>query len=177
MSIPEEILNNIFNSWKNCKNNQTIIENVSNIKYIFNSDNGDNTEKCTKKTLLIDKCSNLDIKINEKYNHILILNSNNIILKLDSGLISGLTMINTKNITVQLKNNNINYSEISNSDNCIFVYDKLSSNDSYINTFYSYNLNFIIQDEYIFKKFITNQSLFSINEKYYIYNDELKKLN
>jgi hypothetical protein len=170
--MSRNILENIFNSWKNCKNNQTIIENVSNLKYIFQSE----TESI-KKTLIIDRCYNLEISIVDKINHILILNSNNILLNLKNGLVSGLTLINTKNNTIKINNNNINYSELSNTENCNFIYDNISSNNSYINTYFSYNLNFIINDTLIFKKFLTNQSLFSYNEKFYINNHELKKIN
>ena len=170
--VSRDILENIFNSWKTCKNNQTIIENISNSDIKFKSDIDH-----IKKTLIIDKCSYLNIDITDKFNHILILNSHNIILNLRNGLVSGLTLINTKNNTIKIDNNYVNYSEISNSENCIFIYDKISSNNSYINTNFSYNLNFIINEQYFFKKFITNQSLFSINERYYIHNLELKQLN
>lgn len=169
--MSREIFDNIFNCWKICKNNQIIIENISNSKINFNSE-----ENSIKKTLIIERCSNLYIDINDKFNHILLLNCNNILLSLKNGLVSGLTLINTKFNTIKI-DNNINYLEISNSDNCIFVYNTISSNNSYINTYFSHNINFIITDQYIFKKFITNQSLFSINEKFYIDNLELKKLN
>lgn len=170
--ICRDILENIFNSWKTCKNNQIIIENISNSKYVFNL-----KEESIKKTLIIDRCSYLNIDIINKFNNILILNSNNIVLNLKNGLVSGLTLINTKNNTIKIDNNYVNYAEISNTEDCIFIYDKISSNNSYINTFFSFNLSFIINEQYYFKKFITNQSLFSINEKYYIHNLELKKLN
>jgi hypothetical protein len=170
--MSQEIFDNIFNSWKTCKNNQIIIENISNSKYLF-----DRNEESIKKTLIIDKCSYLNIDIVDKFNHILILNSNNIFINIKNSLVSGLTLINTKNNTIKIDNNYVNYYEISNTEDCIFIYDKISSNNSYINTIFSYNLNFIISDKYFFKKFITNQSLFSINERYYIHNLELNKLN
>jgi len=169
--MSREIFDNILNSWKICKNNQIIIENITNLKYLFESN-----KESIKKTLIIDKCSYLNIDIKDKFNHIFILNSNNIILNLKNGLVSGLTLINTRNNTIKIDNNYINYSEISNTEDCIFIYDKISSNNSYINTFFSYNLNFIINEQYFSKKFMTNQSLFSINEIYYIHNLELKKL-
>ena len=167
-----DIIETVFNSWKTCKDNQTIIEKISNSDIKFESDIGS-----IKKTLIIDKCDNLSINILDKFNHVLILNSNNIVLNLRNGLVSGLTLINTKNNTIKIDNNYVNYAEISNTEDCIFVYDKISSNNSYINTYFSYNLNFIINEQYYFKKFITNQSLFSINERYYIHNLELKELN
>lgn len=168
--MSKEIYNNIYNSWKICKNNQTIIENISNSKYLFEND------ESIKKTLIIDKCSYLNIDIVDKFNHIFILNSNNIFLNIKNSLVSGLTLINTKNNTIKIDNNYVNYSEISNTENCIFVYDDTSSNNSYINTYFSYNLNFIIPDKDYFKKINTNKSLFSTNEKYYIHNLELTKL-
>ena len=42
--------------------------------------------------------------------------------------------------TIKIDNNYVNYYEISNTEDCIFIYDKISSNNSYINTIFSYNL-------------------------------------
>ncbi len=155
-----DILENVFNSWLTCKNNHTYIENISNRKIILD-------DESLKKTIYIENCNFLDINLINKFNHLVLINCQNIILHIKHTLISGMTILHSKNITIKV-DNTINFSEVSNSDNCIFIYNKLSSDNTYINTNFCYNINFIISDKFFFKKYIECMSLFSLSELFYI---------
>ncbi len=155
-----DIIENVFNSWQTCKNNHTYIENISNRKIILD-------DESLKKTIYIENCNFLDINLINKFNHLILINCQNIILHIKHTLISGMTILHSKNITIKV-DNTINFSEVSNSDNCIFIYNKLSSDNTYINTNFCYNINFIISDNFFFKKYMECMSFFSLSELFYI---------
>lgn len=163
-------IENILNSWNVCKNNQYIVEKLYYKSLVFDTDTD------IKKTIIIDNCSKLDIDIMTKLNHILILNSEHVTININGGLISGITIIHSKHVNVKISNNKIDFSEISDSENCNFIYDLESCNNSYINTNLCYNINFIVSDDNIYNKFITNQSLFGGHDMYYFDNDILNKI-
>ena len=120
-----------------------------------------------KKTIYIENCNFLDINLLNKFNHLILINCQNIILHINHTLISGMTILHSKNITIRV-DNRINFSEIFDSDNCVFIYNKLSSHNTYINTNLCYNINFIISDIFVYKKYIECMSLFSLSELFYI---------
>ena len=80
----KDTLLNIYNSWNSCRTNHQIIENINNSKIIFDSGTKSNysinNNICDydsevndkKRTLYIDKCSNLEINVNRKFNHIIL---------------------------------------------------------------------------------------------------------
>jgi hypothetical protein len=97
----------------------TYIENIYNTNIILNNqinifNNIYNFEKdieTNKRTIYFDKCNNLNIYINEKFNHILLVNCTNTNIYLSFGLISGLDVINCKNININI-NKKIDYTDL-----------------------------------------------------------------
>ena len=179
-----DIAENIFNSWLTCKNNHTYIENISETELIFSNNikrdgkvySYDKNIDTLKRTIYIENCDNLDVRLLDKFNHVVIVNSRNIIVRLENSLLSGLGVFGSKNVTVRVSNKKINYSEVSNSENCVFVFDSNSSENIYINTNLCYNTTFIITDFYIFKRFVTDESLFGAFELYHLNDMSLHKL-
>jgi hypothetical protein len=174
----DKYIENIYTSWKNCLDNHTYIENISNaeikftelveidgIEYNYNN-NIDNK----KRTLFINNCNNLNIKVYEKINHIKIINCNNIFIDILDGLISGISTIHSNKITIRIKNKKIDFNELSFSHDCNVLLDLTTSENIYINTNYCYNCPVIISDINTYKKYITNLSLFA-NIKYFLINN------
>ena len=159
-NITEEIIQNINTSWRKCKDNHIFIENINNNQIICNdiiTYHNIPLLDINKRTLYFDKCKLLDIIIENKFNHILLVNSSDINLYVTNGVISGLDILNCNNINIFL-NNKIDYTEMSNSENCNYVYNTLIDNNIvYVNTNNCYNINFNIN--YI--NYTTNQSYFS----------------
>jgi hypothetical protein len=179
-NISENILQNIFDSWTKCKANHTYVENISNANVILSNmiiinninNNYDNVVENIKRTIYFDKCNNLEINIDEKFNHILLVNCHNINIKIKKDLISGLDILNSKNINIKLENK-INYTEISNSNDCNYIYNINDTNltdNVYINTNLCYNINFVIN--YIC--FNSNLGYF-LDNKYFIINNNFIK--
>lgn len=166
----DKILENIFYQWTKCKNNHIYLENKSNTQVFFPIYN---IEDINKKTLYIDNCNNIDLYVNTKINHIILIHCSNINLYLSDGLISGLDILHSKNINSYITNKKINFSEISNCDDCNYYFNFAENNDNvgvddnfYINTNYCYNIRFNI-NEHI--DIMTNQSLFD-TIKYFVLN-------
>ena len=142
-------LENIFYSWKICKDNHIFIENVYNTtlnfgeKYEINSVQYE-YDNNNKRTIYIDKCDNLIITLSKKFNHFVLINSNNIELNINEGLISGIDIIHCKNINVNIKNNKINLTSFEYSDFCTLALDNLTSKNIYINTNFCYDIKFNI---------------------------------
>jgi len=176
-NITLDLVYNIYTSWKKCKDNHTYIENInntdihlynqikiSNIVYNFEKDIETN-----KRTIYFDKCNNMNIFINEKYNHIILVNCTNINIYLSFGLISGLDIINCKNINIYI-NKKIDYTEISNSEDCNYIYNISNDDDTFINTNNCFNINLVINN----LNYNTNRSNFA-EKKYFIINKNYLK--
>ena len=103
-------VSNIYNSWSSCRNNHQIIENISSSKIIFNYESNSNysinNNICDydseihdkKRTLYIDKCNELEITVNNKFNHIILINSSNINITIAGGLITGIDILRSKGL-------------------------------------------------------------------------------
>lgn len=176
-NTPLELIYNIYTSWKKCKDNHTYIENIYNTNIILNnqiniSNNIYNFEKdieTNKRTIYFDKCNNLNIYINEKFNHILLVNCTNINIYLSFGLISGLDVINCKNININI-NKKIDYTEISNSEDCNYIYNIFNEDYTFINTNNCFNINLLINNF----NYITNRNYFA-EKKYFVINKNYLK--
>ena len=84
------LLSTIYSQWNKCKNNHIYLENISNTQIFFPSHY---IYDINKKTLYIDNCNNLDLYVNNKINHIVLIHCNNINLYITNGLISGLDIL------------------------------------------------------------------------------------
>ena len=96
----DSIFNNIVNSWKNSYINHNFIENKQNDIFLIND------EDDIHKTYYFEKSKNLIIHINTKINHLIINKCDNVIIYINSSLISGLDIFHSNNITI---NNNYDF--------------------------------------------------------------------
>jgi len=90
----DSIFNNIINSWKNSYINHNFIENQQNDIFTINDEND------IHKTYYFEKSNNLIIHINTKINHLIINKCDNVIVYINSALISGLDVFHSNNITI-----------------------------------------------------------------------------
>ena len=167
---------NVFNCWNSCKNNHQVIENINNSDIIFSNNysinnnllNYDIDIDINKRTLYIDKCNNLNIKVNDKFNHIIIINSSNINITILEGLIGGIDIIHCDNIKLTVKFNKINNINYGYSNDCKLILDKNTGLDIYISTSYCVNILFMLIYNNILNKYLTNRSFFSKINYYFI---------
>jgi hypothetical protein len=175
-------VNNILNSWTNAKNNHTYLENIYNseikidnninindIYYSFNNIIDNN-----KRTLYINNCKNINIRIFNKFNHIIVINCENILIDINNGLVSGMDIIHTKKATIRSRYHNINHIEISYSSDCSLIFDKISGNNLIINTNYCNFITFYLSDINLYKCLLTNKSIFSYMNYYVFNNHDIK---
>jgi len=172
-NIKNTILN-VYSSWNLCKNNHQMIENINNSVINFNSNYSINNNICdydyeiinNKRTLYIDKCSDLYINIDTKFNHIVLINSKNINITINEGLITGIDILRSNNINLIIKFNKIPNINFGYSNDCKLILDKNTGSDICINTSYCVNINFILVNNGIISTHTTNKSLFSKINKY-----------
>jgi hypothetical protein len=169
---------NIFKSYLTVKNNHIYIENDHNDfiaigKNIIMRNQQKNNIINKKKTIYLLKCSNINIVIGKKINHIIIDKCNNVTIRILNGLISGIDIINSKDINLVVDNNiyNLNCGK---SDNCECLIKKSIAGTTLISTLECYNIKLLINDinsesNIIFK---TNQSLFSSSDGLILYKFE-----
>ena len=177
----KETILNVFNSWSSCRNNHQIIENINDSTIIFDNNYSineillkyDNDIHINKRTLYIDKCNNLEILVNDKFNHIILINSSNINITILGGLISGIDLIHCDNIRLTVKFNKINNINYGYSRDCKLIIDKNTGLDIYVSASYSVNILFMLIYNNLLKKYLTNRSLFSKMNYYFIDNNML----
>ena len=191
---------NIFTSWYSCKSKHSYITSINdsvinlnkkiNINgvisnYFYGSDDilpevqEDKIEDINKITLFIENCNNCEIIITEKFNHLILLNCNNIKLFINSGMISGIDIIHSEYINIKVQFNKIYTANFQNCRYCSISFGTGSLiqeyDDNYllsgtednsfentkIITYCCYDINFYLINNDKFKKFNTNTSLFS----------------
>ena len=179
-----EKIENIYNSWKKCKDNHTYIENIHNTQLVLNNTICmnmthylyTNNIDINKRTIYIDTCSYIDIIVYQKFNHLILINCSHINLYITSGLISGLDILHCNNINIFIQNNKIDYTEISDSEDCNYKYNQQFNNidnnivlndNIYINTNSCFNIGLTIDEQNI----MTNRSYFA-KKKYFIINKD-----
>ena len=171
---------NIYSSWNICKNNHQYIKNINNSTIIFDDNyiindnilNYDEIMDTNKRTLYIDNCYNLEIKVNNKFNHIILINCSNINITLLEGLITGIDLLHCNGVNLLIRLNKIFNINFGYSSDCQIIFDKYSSSDICIITSYCVNIKFIlVNTNNNFKKYITNRSLFSTINNYIIDNN------
>lgn len=180
------IINNVIISWDICKKNHIYIENIDNIDLCVDPDffhkknihpnnkivsNIANHCEINKYTIYFDNCSNMNITISEKINHIIFLNCDNIIINITNGLISGMDILHSKNISCKVYSNKIYNISCGNIDTCLLEFDTFSAANTIISTIGSYNVVFDINT--LDKKInaITNMSLFNDFVTYFHINN------
>ena len=160
---------NVYSSWNTCKNNHQIIENLNNSKIVFESNykindnihdyNDDIT--INKRTLYIDNCHNLDIKVKNKFNHIILINSSHINITIFEGLITGIDLLRSNNINLIVRFNKISNINLGYSNDCRLIFDKNTGPNMKINTSHCINTKISLIHDNTYKHYITNKSLFS----------------
>jgi len=170
-----EVLNNIFNSWKKSYLNHIFIENRKNKNITINNSIRDDI---MHKTYYFEKSNNLIININTKINHLIINKCDNIILNINSSLISGLDIFHSNNVII---NNNFeiqsNYS-INFGQNFVINVNKISDIMNItlcVNIIYSLKINKLYNKLYI--KFISCLNLFRIEPIYFFIDNSLERIN
>jgi len=167
---------NVFTSWYSCKSKHSYITNINNSKINLNkqinidgilSNYLSEETELNKITLFIEDCNNLEINISEKFNHLILLNCNNININIESGIISGIDILHSEYININVQFNKIYTINYQNSRFCIINFiDIFSSDNQEINnckiiTYCCYDIVFNITNNLIYKHFKTNMSLFS----------------
>lgn len=147
---------NIFENWKNSELRHIIIENNNN-KNIYTSSF---VNLNSKTTLYITNCNNIEINIEHKINHIIIEKCNNVSVNIFGGIISGIDIFRSKQISV-----NIDKKQIFSIVYYICKYCTLklheSISDIIIATENSDSIIFELVTQLHTKKYITNKSIFS----------------
>lgn len=119
-----EDVENLYKILYSVQNNKIILEKIKNSK-IFISDslfisgikvNKLNIDKC--RTIYIDACNNLEIIVKNKINHLTIYNCFDVTIIVYSNIISGIDIINSKNISFKFINCSFNFADYSSSINC-----------------------------------------------------------
>lgn len=170
----KKTLENVFDSWIRCKGNHLFIENVENsvikvgrileINGIIHNSN--TLSKNT--TIFLNECHNSIIKITEKFNHIVILKCNNANIYISHGLVSGIDVLHSNNITCNVKFSNIYYLACNYSDTFVLQIDENIANDMLLTTSNSYKVIFKLHNGNTLKEFITNMTYFPELTYYFI---------
>jgi hypothetical protein len=160
------ILTNVFNSWLRCKNKHLFIENVNNSIIKIGRVLEINGKKYEKEhipknaTIFISNCNNSNIKITDKFNHLIILKCDNTNVYISHGLISGIDIIRSNNITCDVKFSKIYYLACCYSDTFTLHIDENIANNMMLTTSNSYKVIFKLHTGLETKEYITNMSLF-----------------
>lgn len=172
------VYKNILSSWIKCKDRHIFIENLSNTtlkmdRYLEIGNIRENVEFTNPKsyTLFLDNCNNMEIKITEKINHVVIFGCDNINIFISRGLISGIDVMRSKNIECDTKKSNINFLSCSNSYSCMFHLDETVEN-ILMTTTDSYKITFNIDKEYE-----TCLTIFPVNTYYMVDKGIIKWFN
>ena len=161
------ILTNVFNSWLRCKNKHLFIENVNDSTIKIGRVLEINGRKYEKEnipknaTIFISNCNNNNIKITDKFNHLIILKCKDTNVYISHGLISGIDIIRSNNITCDVKFSNIYYLACCYSDTFTLHIDENIANNMMLATSNSYKVIFKLNKGFETKEYVTNMSLFS----------------
>jgi len=174
----EDIVNTIFNSWSKCYNNHIFIENENNKIIMIN--NKDDIHK----TYYIENSSNITCIINTKINHLIINKCDNIIIFINSILISGLDIFHSNTISINNNNNNNNNNNSISNFSINFGHTYILNINQFnvdlnlklcINIIYNLTINKLTV-HYIYDTYITCLNLFTIQTLYlYINNNDTIK--
>jgi len=165
-SIRDSIIN-IYNSYMTVKNNHIYIENdhhdfIAIGRGIMMQNQTKHNIIDSTKTIFLSNCSDIKMIFGKKINHIIVDKCSNMTIRIMRGLISGIDIINSKNINLVVDNNiyNLNCGK---SDDCECTIKKNIAGTTLISTLECHNIKLCINDpssttNTIFK---TNESLFS----------------
>lgn len=179
----EILITNIITSWKKCNDNHIYIENVcdSTIKIgkdiTINNEPVKSSKKLDKKiSVFIVNCKNSRIKITNTFNHIVMSKCSNTFIDISHGLISGIDIIHSNNISCHIKFSSIYYLACCYSSSCNLIMDECFISDTLSTTSDSYKIKFILHQNKNTKEYITNMSLFS-DLTYFVINKNNKTGN
>ena len=160
-----EILTNIYNSWKSCAKNYIIISHINNSDIeIDNIISINGIQKYTniskKTTILFSDCKELKIILSCKINHIIIENSESISMKISGGIIGGIDIIHSREINFMVIDKDIFYLSYGDSKVCNTYIEKDLSVNTLISTLNCLDINFLLVLNSNIAKYETNKSLF-----------------
>jgi mRNA-degrading endonuclease HigB of HigAB toxin-antitoxin module len=161
-------IKNLYKTWKSCLNKKIIIQDLhnTNIRVIDNiTYNGQILKKNIKKhhTLHFINCSDSTIIITPKVNHITLENCKNINFRSRNGSISGMDLINSNNITLIINSQTVNFIDVSNTTECMFILSESVAENLIIITTNAYNLDYRLVDDNngtLKNTFKTNMNMF-----------------
>lgn len=140
-------IRDLYRLWKTSFNKKIVIDNIHNSN-IRISDNVVGDGKVLWEDVkphhsfhFID-CSNITIVINPKVNHVTLEKCNNVNFRSVGGSISGMDLINSSNITSVFNSKYINFMDISNATQCLFILSETIAKNIMITSTSSFNLNF-----------------------------------
>jgi len=142
------LLINYVTSYNTCKNNIEYIEDLEKEKMIIC--------ETPKKSIFISKCKNCIFTLNNKINHITLEKCNNIILIVNDGLMSGIDILHSHNVTCLIQKP-IYFLGCGASSNITLILKKENMLIDYTNC---YQMNIKLLDKKI-KTYKMNYSLFS----------------
>lgn len=165
---------NIYKNWKTCFQNQIMITDIkgartgtrTNIKINDNIQlNGKDIHKniSRKSTIFFSNCSDLNVLMLNKVNHVIIENCKNINFKTTSGIIGGIDILRSSNVNLVVTNRDIFYIGFGGVyQGNIFIEKSLALN-TVIRTLECNIINFALMLNEVLKigKYLTNASLFS----------------
>lgn len=164
----KNVIKNLYKAWKTSLNQKIIIENLHNTNIRVMNNITQNSKLLwplveQHNTLFFTNCSNMTIIVNPKINHITLENCKNINFRTKGGSISGMDIINSSNITTIFDSHTVNFVDISNSTQCLFILSESVAKNIIMITTSSYNINFkIVADNsgVCQNTFKTNMNLF-----------------
>lgn len=186
----KETIINVYKSWKTCHNNQVMVSHIKHGNITVNDSIYIDTVEGTtetfkdisnKSTLFFSNCENVNILLCNKINHVIIENSKHINIECISGIIGGIDILHSNNISIIVINQDIYYMGFGHADTCDTYIDKSLTLNTLISTIHCNYINFVhLVNEMLENiKYVTNTSVFGglyimffeKNELHYIYKD------
>lgn len=133
------IAQNIYDSYMKCRDNHIYIDGLSD--KVININNKKNITH--KTTIFVNNCHNLTLESKIKFNNMVIINCENIKFIINNGLINGINIFHSKNISCVINFHEIYNITCSNTDNDIIQIDSsINMSNILISTVNSYQTTF-----------------------------------
>lgn len=159
---------NIYKNWKTCFQNQIMITDISRTNVKINDNvqiNGKDIHKniSKKSTIFLSNCSDLNVLMLNKVNHVIIENCKNINFKTTSGIIGGIDILRSSNVNLVVVNQDIFYIGFGGVYKGNILIEKSLALNTVIRTLECNIINFALMLNEVLKigKYLTNASLFS----------------
>lgn len=142
-------IRNLYRLWKTSINKKIVISDLHKTNVRVSSDILSNKEVLWHSikqdhSLHFLNCSDITIIVNPKVNHITIERCKNVNIRVVNGSISGIDFIKCDNVTSVFNSKNVNFMDISDCTQCLFILSERVAKDIVITVTSAFNINFRI---------------------------------